>query len=70
VTDRGDPSTLDVHDLDRAEVELGREHGVPSVRIARGHEVDIPADLLAGWRAADARRRALIEATRGQPLFV
>jgi hypothetical protein len=53
VTDRPDPSALDVRQLDQAEVELERQYHVPSFRIARGEEPDgIPADVLAWWRAA------------------
>ena len=37
-TERPDPSTLDVHELDRAEVELEREYHVSSYRVARGDE--------------------------------
>jgi hypothetical protein len=43
---------------------------VSSFRVARGDDVDIPADVLAWWRAADARRRQLIEATSGAPIYM
>jgi hypothetical protein len=44
---------------------------VPSFVIAeRAPPEDIPPDVVAWWRAADARRRALIDATRGGPLYV
>jgi hypothetical protein len=60
-----------MQELDRAEVALERQYRVPSFRIAQGVEPDnVPADVVAWWRAADARRRALIEATRGTPLYV
>jgi hypothetical protein len=39
--------------------------------IAEGEAPEgIPADVVAWWRTADARRRQLIDATRGQPLYV
>jgi hypothetical protein len=44
---------------------------VPSFQVARGDEVEgVPVDVLGWWRAADARRRELIAATRGAPLSV
>jgi hypothetical protein len=68
--EKGDPSTLDGQELDRAEVELERQYGRPSLWVARGETVDVPADVLAWWRAADARRRQLIDATPVEPLHV
>jgi hypothetical protein len=48
-----------MHELDRAEVELERQYRVPSFVVAErpGDPEGIPADELAWWRAADARRR-------------
>jgi hypothetical protein len=37
-TERPDPSTLDVHELDRAEVELQRQYGVTAFKVARGDD--------------------------------
>ena len=48
MTDRPDPSTLDVVALDRAEVELERTYGVPSFMVARGEVPDgIPPHVFA-----------------------
>jgi hypothetical protein len=70
VTDRPNPASLDLDELDRAEVELERQYGVPSFKVARGDEVDVPADVVAWWRAADARRRALIAAIPRSPVYL
>jgi hypothetical protein len=70
VTDRPDPATLDVDQLDRAESELQRRYGVPSFVIVQGDAPEhVPADVVERWRVADARRRTLIDAMRG-PLYV
>jgi hypothetical protein len=71
VSDRPAPSTFDAHELERAEVELERRYRVPSYVIAeRDAPEHVPADVVAWWRAADKRRRQLIDATRGAPLYV
>jgi hypothetical protein len=60
-----------VHELDRAEVALEREYGVPSFVIAeRDAPEHVPPDVLTWWRAADARRRELIRSTPRGPLYV
>jgi hypothetical protein len=71
VTDRPDPESLDLRELDSAEAELQRSYQVPTHLIVQGDAPDhVPADVVAWWRAADARRRQLIDAMRGAPLYV
>jgi hypothetical protein len=61
VNDRPDPATPDVDQLDRAEVELRRHYRVTSLSIVEGVAPEhVPADVVASWPAADARRQALI----------
>jgi hypothetical protein len=85
VTNRPDPSTLDLAQLDRALVELQRQYGTSTVTATADPEARdllrragapvaeppaIPADVVAWWRAADARRRQLVEAMPQGPLYV
>jgi hypothetical protein len=63
--------TLDMRALDRAEVELERQYGVPSFVIVEGEQPDnVPEDVARWWRAADRRRRQLIDALPRGPLYV
>jgi hypothetical protein len=69
---RPDPSTVEGHELDRADVAVERRYGLPSFVVAErpGDPEGVPADVLSSWRAADERRRQLIDATRGEPVYV
>jgi len=70
VTDRPDPSTLNAQELDRAEVELQRQYGVPSFVVAEQDPPEhVPPEVVQWWRPADARRHQLIDARPGGPLY-
>jgi hypothetical protein len=71
VTQQPDPESLDLRELDSAEAELQRRYGVPTHLVVHGDAPEhVPADVVAWSRAADARRRQLIDAMRGAPLYV
>jgi hypothetical protein len=69
---RPDPSTVEWHELDRADVAVERQYGLPSFVVAErlSDPEGVPADVLSSWRAADERRCQLIDATRGEPGYV
>ena len=70
VTDRPEPSTLDLAELDAALVTLQRQYRHASVTVAGTDPDDVPADVAVWWRAAFRRRVGLIRAEPPGPLYV
>jgi hypothetical protein len=69
--DHPDPSTLDVHALGCAEAELERRYRVPSSASPAARRLSTcPRTCWRGGGPLDARRRLLIDPTRGAPLYV